>query len=91
MDEGADTIVLGCTHYPFVREAIADIVGKDIILVDTGSAVANHLQHRLAEEGLQSSGNQVADVVFWTNSEAENAKQVIFQLWQNDLVDVSIF
>lgn len=81
LDEGADTIVLGCTHYPFVREAIADIVGKDIILVDTGSAVASHLQHRLAEEGLQTIGNQVSDVIFWTNSEAENAEQVISQLW----------
>ncbi|OIQ95319.1 glutamate racemase [mine drainage metagenome] len=81
LDEGADTIVLGCTHYPFVREAIAEVVGNDIVLVDTGSAVANHLQHRLAEEGLLSSSKKMANVVFWTNSEAENAREVISLLW----------
>jgi len=79
--EGADTIVLGCTHYPFVREVITEIVGKEVILIDTGAAVACQLQYRLTEEAIQSKRNQTASVRFWTNSDAINAKQIISQLW----------
>jgi glutamate racemase len=79
--EGADTIVLGCTHYPFVREVITEIVGKEVILIDTGAAVACQLQYRLTEEAIQSKRNQIASVRFWTNSDAINAKQIISQLW----------
>jgi len=79
--EDADTIVLGCTHYPFLRETIAEIVGKDVILIDTGAAVASQLQYRLLEEGLQSARNQTASISFWTNNDGVNAKKVISQLW----------
>lgn len=37
---GADTIVLGCTHYPFLRDTLQRIVGPDVALIDTGAAVA---------------------------------------------------
>lgn len=37
---GADTLVLGCTHYPFLRESIQKVVGPTISLIDTGEAVA---------------------------------------------------
>jgi glutamate racemase len=79
--EGADTIVLGCTHYPFVRDVITDIVGKEVILIDTGAAVACQLQYRLTKEAMQSKRKQTASVRFWTNSDATNAKQIISQLW----------
>jgi len=79
--ECADTIVLGCTHYPFVRDVITEIVGKEVILIDTGAAVACQLQYRLTEEAIQSKRNQTASVRFWTNSDSINAKQIISQLW----------
>jgi glutamate racemase len=79
--EGADTIVLGCTHYPFVKKAIQEIVGDKIILIDTGAAVAKQLKNKLEEKGLLSTSQQKAEVHFWTNSEAENAEQVIEALW----------
>jgi glutamate racemase len=79
--EGADTIVLGCTHYPFVKEAIREIVGDDVSLIDTGAAVAKQLKHQLAEKGLLSPNPKIAEVSFSTNSEAKNAQQVIEALW----------
>ncbi|MGB4810926.1 MAG: glutamate racemase [Methylophilaceae bacterium] len=81
LTEGADTIVLGCTHYPFVREAISEIVGKSISLIDTGAAVAKQLKRQLAESQLLMTETQLADVTFWTNSEASHARQVIEALW----------
>lgn len=40
---GADTLVLGCTHYPFLRAALAEIAGPGITLLDTGEAVARRV------------------------------------------------
>ncbi len=85
LKEGADTIVLGCTHYPFVRPLIEAIlreegVGKDVAIIDTGAAVAKQLQKKLAGANLLSA-NKPANIGFWTNSTATNAAQVIEQLW----------
>lgn len=78
--EGADTIVLGCTHYPFVKHVIQEIVGNKISLIDTGAAVAKQLQNKLSEADLLSP-NKPASIGFWTNSQRENAAKVIEQLW----------
>jgi glutamate racemase len=56
LDEGADTLVLGCTHYPLVQAAIEDVIAstgaRDITLVDTGEAVARQLVRLLDAGGL---------------------------------------
>lgn len=82
LDEGADTIVLGCTHYPFVRPLIEQVVGERVSLIDTGAAVAKQLQKRLAALDLLTSDLQTGSVQFWTNSAAENAMQVVERLWR---------
>ena len=79
--EGADTIVLGCTHYPFVRPLIEEIVGENVAIIDTGAAVARQLQKKLAEKDLLDMTGKPANIGFWTNSQAKNAAQVIAQLW----------
>lgn len=57
LEQGADTLVLGCTHYPFVQplieEIAAGITRKPINIVDTGEPVARQLVRLLAERGLQ--------------------------------------
>jgi glutamate racemase len=79
--EGADTIVLGCTHYPFIAHVIQEVVGDKITLIDTGAAVAKQLNRQLEEKGLLLTENQTSNVQFWTNSSAESAQHVIAQLW----------
>lgn len=56
LDAGADTLVLGCTHYPFLRDAIQEIAGERLALIDTGHAVARHLGRTLAAAHLQAAG-----------------------------------
>jgi glutamate racemase len=56
LQDGADTLVLGCTHYPFVRPMIEDIVassGRQVTIIDTGEAVARQLARLLDQNGLQ--------------------------------------
>ena len=82
LDEGADTIVLGCTHYPLVRSLIERIIGPNVVLIDTGAAAASQLAHRLQKLNLLAeASNQAPNIDFWTNSVKPNANQVIEALW----------
>ena len=59
LDAGADMIVLGCTHYPFLSDTIKKIASevypdRDIDIIDPAPAVARHLMEVLAEEGISS-------------------------------------
>src|SRR5512135_3634561 len=47
---GADTLILGCTHYPFLAPLIREVVGEGVALIDTGAAVARQLQRRIKAE-----------------------------------------
>jgi glutamate racemase len=57
IEQDADTLVLGCTHYPFVQPLIEDCVRRitahPVGIVDTGEAVARQLARLLAQRGLQ--------------------------------------
>jgi len=46
-DSGADTLVLGCTHYPFLRKAIRKLLGDSITIIDTSEAVVRQLKRQL--------------------------------------------
>lgn len=55
--QGADVLVLGCTHFPFLQAALRRRVGPDLPILETGAAFARQLQRRLAEQGtLRPSG-----------------------------------
>jgi glutamate racemase len=49
IEQGADTLVLGCTHYPFLRETIQRLSGEGVTLLDPAEAVARELARRLAD------------------------------------------
>lgn len=86
LEAGADTIVLGCTHYPFVRDVIQGVVGEGVTVIDTGEAVAKHLQATLEVQSLLTSTEEEADVLVWTNNTAAYRDAVIQQLWGDNAV-----
>ena len=56
-ENSVDTIVLGCTHYPLIENVIKKIMGEDIVLIQTGDAIANRLLSLSKEKNHQNSGN----------------------------------
>ena len=55
---GVDTLVLGCTHYPLLREVIAAFMGDGVTLVDAGAACARQVSRLLTEQNaLNRSGS----------------------------------
>ena len=51
-----DALVLGCTHYPFMRKAMAKVLGEGVELLDGGEGTARETRRRLAEAGLLHEG-----------------------------------
>lgn len=47
IESGADTVILGCTHYPMLKKIIAEILGEKAVLVDVGQAAADYLKEIL--------------------------------------------
>lgn len=83
---GADTIVLGCTHYPFLRPLITDIVGPEIALIDTGAAVARQLGRVLERQELLTNSRLTGTEQFWTSADPAAAQPVFARLWQPEAV-----
>ena len=79
----ADVIVLGCTHYPFLREQIGNMVGDDIVIVDTGPAVAKELKRRLECENLVCARENAGEERFLTSGNLPVIEKVIGQIWKN--------
>jgi glutamate racemase len=59
--DGVDTLILGCTHYPFLTDQIRAIVGEDVRLVDPALATAAELQESLVESGLANNHTKGPD------------------------------
>lgn len=75
-----DTLILGCTHYPFLRPLLAELVPPEIILVDTGAAVARRLQSLLARDARLAPG-PAGPTRIWTSGEPADLEAVLPQLW----------
>lgn len=80
LDAGADTIVLGSTHYVFLKPVISEIAGPGVTLVDTGAAVTRQLARVLTERGLAAPAGAKAEEHFWTSGNPSTSERVISAL-----------
>ena len=86
LEQGADTLVLGCTHYPFVRPAIESVckslVGETPDIIDTGQAVTRQLQRLLEAGQLQTRAatGSLAGFTTASRSTLENAFRGLLKL-----------
>lgn len=81
--QGADTLVLGCTHYPFLAPVIQRLAGDGVQIIDPAAAVARELGRRLAQAGLAApaGAETAADVTFWTSADTSQSACLIARLW----------
>jgi glutamate racemase len=81
LEGGADAIVLGCTHYPFLSDVIQEVAGPGVTLIDPAVAVARELRRRLQSDGLLAPGTRTGSERFWTTGPPPQVQTVIAQLW----------
>ena len=89
-DAGADTLVLGCTHYPFLRKAIRKLLGDSINLIDTSDAVVRQLKRKLEAQGKQLNDGNHGSIKFISSKDAERLHKLAQELMQSDLDEHSI-
>lgn len=73
---GADTIVLGCTHYAFLAEAIARIAGPGVTIIEPSAAIARQLLRRLSGEAPHARAHGQAPVYF-TSGEVRELRRFL--------------
>ena len=83
---GADTLVLGCTHYPYLTPLIREIGGEDLEVLDSGAAVARQVERRLREAGLLATQARVGRELFWTSGNPDALQGVMSRLWRDRVV-----
>lgn len=81
LDAGADTLVLGCTHYSLIRPQIQKAAGADVRIVDAGTAVAKELQRRLVMHGLAAATDRAGMVYFHTSGRPDQQNPLLAHYW----------
>ncbi len=79
--QSTDTLVLGCTHYPFLKPVIQEIAGVQVKVIDSGAAIAKRLHSLLGHHGLLSEAKSSGSVQFFTSAENGKADGVLSELW----------
>jgi len=78
--ERVDTVVLGCTHYPFLRKSIEAIVGSGVSVIDPASAVARQVVRLLESGDLRATRKRRGRVRFFTSGDDTNFARLLHKL-----------
>ncbi|CAG0903259.1 unnamed protein product, partial [Darwinula stevensoni] len=77
--QGVDTLVLGCTHYPFIAKQIRTLYGNQFQLIDTGQAVAQQVKRLLISNNLLNVNHTIGKQQFYTTGYAQDLTNFLFQ------------
>lgn len=85
-ERGVDTLVLGCTHYPFLKKIIREIVGDSLTLIDTSDAVVRQLARQLDQRGIVAlSKNHPSALRLLSTGNADTLQAMAKRLLRSDL------
>lgn len=76
LEAEVDTLVLGCTHYPILREVIAEVMGPDVALIDSGEAVAEEVAITLAARDQMRTEGSLPESHFFVTDAAHRFRRV---------------
>jgi glutamate racemase len=87
---GVDTIVLGCTHYPFLRGTLQGLLGPTVTLIDTAAAVARQTARVLTDRHDRDAiGSAAGRVVFFTSGDPGAVRVSLERLWEEPVREVN--
>lgn len=72
--------MLGCTHYPFIKEVLAKIVGEDVKIIDGGLGTAKELRRRLSEKNLLTETNKKGKIEIVNSSDKKDVIKLSYEL-----------
>jgi glutamate racemase len=90
VDEGIDTLVLGCTHYPLLRDAIARLLGETITLVDSAENCASAVRELLLREDLRAPETNAGKLQVALTDPPDNFLRVAREALQLEVGEVQL-
>jgi len=84
LEKNIDTVVLGCTHYPFVIPLVQEIVGEKVRVIDPAPAVAKQVKRLLEAGGMKSQLSTRGDVKFYTSGDPAALRSILPKLLGED-------
>jgi glutamate racemase len=95
LEKNIDTVVLGCTHYPFVIPVVEQIVGENVRVIDPAPSVARQAKRLLEAGGLLNSSDAKGRIQIYTSGDVKVVESVLPKLlneaasvkyvtWKND-------
>ncbi|MCI7767328.1 MAG: glutamate racemase [Oscillospiraceae bacterium] len=92
--ENVDVLILGCTHYPILHEAIAEYMGEDVRLISSGAEAAKFTMNMLAGKNMLSERTESGKVSYYTSDSKElfeaNAHAFIGSRLMGEVTQISI-
>ena len=84
---GVDTLILGCTHYPLLKEVIGSYMGPDVTLVDVGAQCARWTAVRLDQAGLRTDAVEAGRHRFFVSDSTEDFASLASVFLKEDVGD----
>ena len=92
--EGVDTLILGCTHYPVIKDIIADIMGEGVKLISSGAEAARYAYNCLLEQDMFSDRKEKGANTFYVSDSTElfkeNARNFLGHTVEGDVFSCSL-
>ncbi len=73
---GIDTLILGCTHYPILKDIIQEVIGNNVTLIDSGSAASVEVENYLNGIGLRNSSNNLGTHNYYVSDVPKKFKSI---------------
>lgn len=100
LEKNIDTVVLGCTHYPFVIPLIKEIVGDDVNVIDPTGAIVRQVARILNENSLRDENLEYKQIEIFSSGEIKSMELILIRLlgkklkaekvsWNSDLKIIS--
>ena len=87
---GIDTLVLGCTHYPFLMPLILNQLGSSVLIVDTSEAVVRQLARQLEVHRIPSEVDGRRSVLLLSTADGARLNSMTVQLLRSDIAELNI-
>ena len=85
LNQGCDQIVLGCTHFSFLKSVIKEVVGKNVNIIDTAIPVAMQVKRIIADNKIENNSNGTAAINFWASETSPIFVKALEELWGSEI------
>ena len=76
IDKNIDTLILGCTHYPIISDAIRNFIGDDVTIIDSGKQTALYAKSMLESQNLVTTNPKICDSSFYVSDNIDNFSKI---------------